>query len=301
MDLKQMEYFVRVAELGSFTRASIALDIAQPALSRQIRLFELELEQSLLVRNGRGVTTTDAGKLLLEHCRTILHQTERLREDMGRARGALIGKVALGMPPSLLKVLAVPILARFREQLPAATISIHEGLTASMQEGISSGRMDMALLYNATSSPNIDLTPLAEEELFLIAPHDTTLPATLPLRELPSYPLVMPGRPNALRMLIESELSNVGMRPTITVEIDGVNTILDLVRDGFGYAILTRNAVDSLSGANTFRLCRLLQPQIVAKVSLGLNAHRQLTATQSALMTIVREVAADKLRHVEDE
>ena len=65
MDLKQLEYFVRVAELGSFTRASIALAIAQPALSRQIRLLEVKLRQNLSTRNGRGALPTEAGQLLL--------------------------------------------------------------------------------------------------------------------------------------------------------------------------------------------------------------------------------------------
>ena len=82
MDLKQIEYFVRVAELGSFTRASVALNIAQPALSRQVRLLEVELRQNLLIRNGRGATTTEAGKMLLEHGRGILHQVQRAREDL---------------------------------------------------------------------------------------------------------------------------------------------------------------------------------------------------------------------------
>ncbi|MFN4065519.1 MAG: LysR family transcriptional regulator, partial [Parazoarcus communis] len=99
MDLKQLEYFVRVAEMGSFTRASIALDIAQPALSRQIRLLEVELRQNLLIRNGRGVTTTEAGKLLLEHARGVLHQIERAKEELSRIRGALSGRVAVGLPP----------------------------------------------------------------------------------------------------------------------------------------------------------------------------------------------------------
>ena len=73
MDLKQIEYFVRVAELGSFTRAAVVLNIAQPALSRQVRLLEVELRQNLLVRNGRGAIPTEAGKVLLEHGRGILH------------------------------------------------------------------------------------------------------------------------------------------------------------------------------------------------------------------------------------
>jgi LysR family transcriptional regulator, nitrogen assimilation regulatory protein len=89
MDLAQMEYFVRVAELSSFTRAAIVLDVAQPALSRQIRLLEVELRQTLLMRNGRGVTLTPAGQVLLEHCRGILHQVERAREELDRVRGAL--------------------------------------------------------------------------------------------------------------------------------------------------------------------------------------------------------------------
>src|SRR6478735_9829405 len=67
MDLKQLEYFVRVAELGSFTRAAAELDVAQPALSRQVRLLEVELRQALLLRNGRGAVPTEAGKLLLDH------------------------------------------------------------------------------------------------------------------------------------------------------------------------------------------------------------------------------------------
>ena len=80
MDLKQLEYFIRVAELGSFTRAGArALDIAQPALSRQVRLLEVELRQNLLLRNGRGATPTEAGQLLLDHARGILHQVERAR------------------------------------------------------------------------------------------------------------------------------------------------------------------------------------------------------------------------------
>ena len=100
MDLKQLEYFVRVAELGSFTRAAIELDVAQPALSRQVRLLEVELRQTLLVRNGRGAVATEAGKVLLEHGRGILHQVERAREDLGRLRGGLSGRVAVGLPSS---------------------------------------------------------------------------------------------------------------------------------------------------------------------------------------------------------
>ena len=81
--------------LSILTRAAHALNIAQPALSRQVRLLEVELRQTLLLRNGRGAVPTEAGKLLLDHGRGILHQVERAREDLGRVRGALAGRVAI--------------------------------------------------------------------------------------------------------------------------------------------------------------------------------------------------------------
>src|SRR5574343_1846910 len=144
MDLKQLEYFVRVAELGSFTRAAHALDVAQPALSRQVRLLEVELRQNLLVRNGRGATPTEAGKLLLDHGLSILHQVERALEELGRVRGALAGRVAIGLPPSLARVLTVPLTRAFRLDLPEASLSISEGLSAQMQSWLTEGRLDLA-------------------------------------------------------------------------------------------------------------------------------------------------------------
>jgi LysR family nitrogen assimilation transcriptional regulator len=296
MDLKQLEYFVRVAELGSFTRASILLDIAQPALSRQVRMLELEFEQNLLLRNGRGVVTTDAGKLLLEYGRGILYQVERLREELGRARGALVGHVALGLPPSLLKILAVPIFREFKENFPAAKLAIREGMSAGMHESLVSGRLDVALLYNATPSPDVDLTPLLEEELFLVSPETDSRPTTpVAIDELPDYPLIVPSRPNAIRMLIESALANLGLRPSIAFEVDGINAILDLVGEGFGYAILSQTAVANLAGERKFRLRSVQGDGLKAKLSLGMNSHRQITATQRALIELIQRVVATRL------
>lgn len=192
MDLKQIEYFVRVAELGSFTRASVVLDIAQPALSRQVRLLEVELRQNLLVRNGRGATPTEAGKLLLEHGRGILHQVERAREELGRVRGALAGRVAIGLPPSIAKVLTVPLTRAFRVKMPDAALAISEGLSVAMRESLTTGLLDIALLYNTPPAPGIEITALLEEDLFLVqrrggaqagAEADASTP--LPLGDLP--------------------------------------------------------------------------------------------------------------------
>ena len=290
MDLKQLEYFVRVAELGSFTRASIALDIAQPALSRQIRLLEVELRQNLLIRNGRGVTTTEAGRLLLEHARGILHQVERTREELDRVRGGLSGRVAVGLPPSLTKVLAVPLIGACRTALPEARLSIIEGLTATMQELLVAGRLDIALLYNPTPSPDIDANLLLEEDLFLIERkgRDNLGARPITLRDLATTPLVIPSRPNAIRTLVEVEMASIGCRPTIALEIDGVAAILDLVADGAGCAILSANAVRALGKPEAF-VARPIRPRLRSKLMLAISSRRPSTLTQQSVMALVRQ------------
>jgi LysR family transcriptional regulator, nitrogen assimilation regulatory protein len=296
MDLKQLEYFVRVAELGSFTKASLALDVAQPALSRQVRLLEVELRQNLLIRNGRGATPTDAGKLLLEHGRGILHQVERAREELGRVRGALAGRVAIGLPPSLARVLTVPLTRAFRTQLPEASLSISEGLSATMQEWLHTGRLDIAVLYNATPAPDIELTPLMEEELLLVQPRPPGLaeeppPPPAPLAEVAALPLVIPSRPNAIRMHVEAELAAIGLRPTVNLEIDGVSAILDLVADGAGAALLPRHAVGSSPRPSSYRM-RAINPPMRTRVSLATSSQRPATLTQRAALDLIAQVRA---------
>ena len=296
MDLKQLEYFVRVAELGSFTRAAGVLNIAQPALSRQVRLLEVELRQNLLLRNGRGVTTTEAGKLLLEHGRGILHQVERAREDLGRVSGALAGRVALGLPPSIAKMLTVPLTRAFRKRLPNAALSISEGLTISMQEGLQTGRLDIALLYNPQPSPDLETLPLLEEELFLIGPRQPrskTVSQPIRLKDVAALPLVIPSRPNAIRMVVETEMAGIGCKPGIGLEIDGVAAILDLVADGAGYAVLPRYALATSTRPEVYQARPIEQPSLVSRVALATAAGRTTTMTQQAMIELIQQVAAD--------
>ncbi len=297
MDLKQLEYFVRVAELGSFTRAAAALDVAQPALSRQVRLLEVELRQSLLTRNGRGAVPTEAGQLLLAHGRGILHQVERAKEELGRVRGALAGRVAVGMPSSLARVLTVPLTRAFRQQMPDASISISEGLSVAMQESLINGRLDIAVLYNAQPSPEVDAMPLMEEELLLVQARSTSSPkakaaGAIRLAEVAALPLVIPSRPNAIRMQVESEMASIGCRPTIALEIDGVSAILDLVADGAGSAVLSHNAVASSVRPAVFCVRSIREPALRTKVSLASSSQRPSTLTQQATLKLIRETVA---------
>ena len=302
MDLKQLEYFVRVAELGSFTRAAIELDVAQPALSRQVRLLEVELRQNLLVRNGRGAVPTEAGKLLLEHGRGILHQVERAKEDLGRLRGGLAGRVAVGLPNSVARVLTVPLTRAFRETLPEARLSISEGLSSSLQEGLISGRLDIVVLYNAQPSRELDLSPLMEEDLVLVEARPPGLPEDPPpgpiaLEEVAKLPLVIPTRPNAIRMHVEAEMADIGCRPQVALEIDGVSAILDLVLDGAGYAILSRNALLNSPRPSAYTARQIGTPPLRIRLSLATSLQRPATPVQKATLDLIRARAPAVVAH----
>jgi LysR family nitrogen assimilation transcriptional regulator len=287
MDLKQLEYFVRVAELGSFTRAAIALDIAQPALSRQVRLLEVELRQNLLTRNGRGAVPTEAGKLLLA-------QVERAREELGRVRGSLAGRVAIGLPTSLARVLTVPLTRAFRQNMPEASISISEGLSIALQESLVNGRLDIAVLYNAKPSPETEIFPLLEEDLLLVQARPPGLqedpgPGPISLKAVSLLPLIIPSRPNVIRMHVEAEMANIGCSPRIALEIDGVSAILDLVEDGAGCAVLSRNAVANSVRPSAFSVRTIQEPALRTKVSLATSSLRPTTLTQQSTLTLIRQ------------
>ena len=298
MDLKQIESFVRVAELGSFTRAAAVLGIAQPLLSRNVRQLEVELRKTFLLRNGRGVTLTDAGRVLLEHGRGILHQVTLAREELGRVRGALAGRVAIGLPTSLARVLTVPLTRAFRSRMPDATISISEGLSTTLQAGLTSGRLDVVVLYNAQPAPELELQAIAEEELVLVSKRPPGLaedppPGLITLKALAVLPLVIPSRPNAIRMHVEAAMAGIGCRPNIVLEIDGVSAILDLVADGAGSALLSRNAVASSIKPSAFSVRGVCDPPLRTRLAIATSAPRPTTLTQKATMTLLAKMISD--------
>ncbi|MCZ7653695.1 MAG: LysR family transcriptional regulator [Rhodocyclaceae bacterium] len=138
----------RVAELGSFSKAALILNIAQPALSRQVRLLETDLHATLLQRTGRGVVLTEAGKRLFDHSIGILQLVSRVREDIASSRDEPAGRLVVGLPPSMGRLLTLPLVEEFRRVLPKARLAIVEGLSTHLSEWISTGRVDLGLLHN---------------------------------------------------------------------------------------------------------------------------------------------------------
>lgn len=248
MDLRQLQGFVQVAELGSFTRASRLLGVAQPALSRQVRALETELHQTLFTRTGRGVTLTEPGKRLLAHGRGILQQVERARLDLEEHRGAPVGHLAIGLPPSVGRVLTAPLVVAFRDRLPQATLTVVEGPSAYVLEWLLQGRVDVALVYQAPPDPAIDRLPVFDEPLYLVSARSgrrgsAAVGPAVSLAEVAARELVIPSRPHSLRMQLETVLAAAGLKPRIGVEIESVPAILDLVQHHGLHAVLSLDAL----------------------------------------------------------
>ena len=169
MNLTQLRYFVRVAEMGSFSKAAIELDVAQPALSRQVRLLETDLRVTLLQRTGRGVLLTEAGKRLYDHAVSILQLVAHAREDISANRDEATGRIVIGLPPSMGRMLTLPLVDAFKQHLPRARLAIVEGLSAHIVEWISTGRVDLGLIHNPDANPAIETIHVLDEPLCLVS------------------------------------------------------------------------------------------------------------------------------------
>jgi LysR family nitrogen assimilation transcriptional regulator len=304
MDLKQLEYFRHVAELGSFTRAASFLSVVQPALSRQVRQLEVELGQNLFDRNGRGVVLTDAGTRLLEHTRGILMQIGRARQDLEDQRNGDSGHFVLGLPPSLGRSVTVPLVKAFGRQLPNASLATVEGLSAYMLEWLNVGRVDCALVYNAPASSSVDLQPLLDDQLFLIAPLKPITPKrqarkSLSLVDLADYPLIIPSRPHSIRMSVENALASVDRKIRVAHEIECIPAVIDLVRQGHGFAVLPLNAVKSTPWGDEVQVKPIVGPVLKTSLSIAMSAQRPKSPLMRKAIEVIRDIVRQEIRTAE--
>lgn len=292
MNLKQLEYFVSVAELGSFSKAALALDIAQPALSRQVRALEVELRETLLLRNGRGVSLTEAGQRLFDHSVAILNQVSQAREDMGARRDEPVGGITIGLPPSIGRQLTLPLIDGFRRQLPKARLAIVEGLSSHIAEWLASGRIDLGLVYNPDNAAHLAIKPLLKEPLCLVsaATGRDTARGPLPLKSLARYPLVVPERQHVIRRLLESQATLAGLALDIAWEVSSIAAIIDLVCAGYGHAVLNASAVVASGRADELIARPIIDPVLDSVLCLAVPAHRRATPLQRHAATLLTEL-----------
>jgi LysR family nitrogen assimilation transcriptional regulator len=247
MNVRQLQYFLQIAELRSFTRAANVLHIAQPALSRQIRALEEELGTALFHRFERGVTLTEAGLLLRERAATILFDLERLRDDIA-ARGAdPRGEVSLGMPPSMREMITVPLATELRSRHPQVTLHLFEGISVFLNEQVRLGKMDCAVVSDLEPLAQVESEPLVSEQLYLLAPPGAALHVDQPvtLEKVSEQTLILTSRPNSLRLIVENALSAAQLPLRIAIDGNSTAAMIDLVAQGVGCSVLPYCAADA--------------------------------------------------------
>lgn len=292
MNLKQLEYFVNVAELGSFSKAALILNIAQPALSRQVRLLETDLRVTLLMRNGRGVVLTEAGKRLFDHSVGILQLVSRVREDIQATRDEPAGRIVVGLPPSMGRLLTLPLVESFRRTLPQARLAVVEGLSSHLTEWISTGRVDLGLLYNPEPQSALEITPVLDEPLGLVSPagKEGAKKAAMNFADLIRYPLIVPERTHSIRKLLETQAALAGHKLNVALEMSSVQSILELVRAGHGHAVLSPIALATSGYPRAFMFRPLQQPSLKSTLCLAVSAHKPATPLGKHVFRLLREL-----------
>lgn len=295
MDLRQLECFVRVAELGSFSRAAAVLNAGQPGLSRAIRALEADLGRTLFYRNGRGVTLTDPGARLLAYAKGILHQLDGARSALRGTDTDVAGKLAIGLPPSVGRVATVALVRSFRERFPNAQLAIVEGLTVPLQERLLAGHIDLGVFHNPAPSPLLEIEPLLTEALCLVSAAGAVRrrPHRIAFRALEDFGLIFPSAPHPIRSLVETEAARRGVRLNVVLEIDAVSSILQLVAEGYGHAVVPHTVVRAgLLRDGEFMARPIERPALASLVALVKPARRPMTILAQRTAELIREVVA---------
>jgi LysR family nitrogen assimilation transcriptional regulator len=296
MDLRQLQYFVQVASLGGFNRAAEVLRIAQPALSRQIRLLEQELGVCLLERTSRGVTTTEAGDVLLARATNVLESIKEIRTSLsGLASQQMNGSVSIGMSSSVSSLLALPLREAAAEKYPGITLKIFEGFSSLLHEWVRSGSIDLAVLYGAQQDAALRYEPVVRENIHLIVSPSSQEARLeqIATRELSSMTLILPHRPHIRRDVLDA----AGITGYKTIEVDVHDLLVHYVVTGKGAAVMPLKSVETEVKAGIVSTVPICSPMLQQIMSLcwanGKENMRQAQAIRDLIRQLTRDLVAN--------
>ena len=298
LNLRDLRYFVAVAENGSILAASEKLHVAQPSISVRIRTLEGDLGVALFERRPRGVVLTEEGEELLVHARLILNSEETARESLRRHAVSPVGTVNFGVPTSLSSVLSVPLVEEALDKLPNVRLRIVESMTGHIIEWLRNGQLDLGLVFVDNPISGVQTERLLTEDLHVAAANAKDLEPLVNSRgevtmaKLAGVPLILPTERHGLRSLIDHHLRRHGVASRVTIETDAFLQIQRLVQRGHGMTILSLAALRDELLTPPLVTARIVRPTIERSVSLAHADDRPLT---KAAREIAR-LAASQLR-----
>ncbi|GBQ87469.1 LysR family transcriptional regulator [Gluconacetobacter johannae DSM 13595] len=297
LDIRRLQAFVKIIDLGSISRAADLLNIAQPALSQQLAALESAFKQKLVIRSKSGVTPTTAGLELYRHAQTLIKQLDRAMVEISSGVGPLVGKVSVGLSPySAGSTLAVDLLQRVRSRLPGITLHLTESFDDIYSELIMTGRLDMAVIHGSGPIKGVVFTPLMKEDFFLLAPLSLEFPqdstGAVQLADIVDIPLLVPPKHNFVRSRIDMAFLRKQLKPNIIAEIEALLTLQESIAEGIGSTILPWSVASRIVVPDRSRIYPLRNPVIQEDVSLCIPE----TVPETEASVAVREQLIDLAR-----
>jgi DNA-binding transcriptional LysR family regulator len=291
MELRQLEYFVAVAEEQNFTRAAERVHISQSGVSAQIRQLERELGAELFDRSARTATLTVAGKAALEHARAALAATRAVSQAVGEVSSLIQGRVIVGMVIGCTITPLFDALAAFRLAHPGVEVSLLEADSDRLADDVRAGAVDLALVGTATATPDgLDALTIISERLVLAVPagHPLATRRRVSLRDLDAYPIVCMPPGTGLRTVFDRACAARQVEPVIALQASAADAIADLAARGLGVAILS----ESMAERYTDRLTARTIDDVTAPALLALVWSRTSNPAVRALLGHCRRAFA---------
>jgi LysR family nitrogen assimilation transcriptional regulator len=295
MDLRQIRYFIAIAEKGGLSAASEVVHVAQPALSTQIANLEEELGVKLFERHGRGVKLTSAGAIFLRHAYIIRDQVAAAKREVTESLPEPSGIVYAGLPMTTSNVLAVPIIEHVRKSYPKVDLRIVDGMSGDVVNWLIEGRLDVAVLYEPHHTVAGSALPLVEDELFLVGLDSPELAelAEIGFSELARFPQIVSSDQHALRRLLDATAMRLRSPLTYIQTIDSIPQQRELVLRGIGYTILPRIAFADIPQAERLRFVPIRNPDMRLRSWLALTPKREPSRAARCVHAIIQQVILD--------
>lgn len=289
MELQQVRYFIRIAELGSFSRAAQQLNVAQPALSRHVQSLEAEFGTLLLARTTRGVSVTEAGRALVEHGLELLNGADALRDAVYRASLQPGGEVSVGLPPTFSPEAAKNFVDDCYVTFPKIRLRVVEGYSVFLEEWLDRGELDIAIISNRPSAQRFETTELYREDFLLVGRLQDALTSreTVTREDIAGLDLVLP---RSYREIISEQLGPDMFRRA--TEVDNFAIILDMVDRGLAASFLPRSQTEQDEWRGRFAV-RPIGPRAPYRSFLVASKSR---GPRSAAVVAVRDAMIKRLK-----
>lgn len=285
MDLRRLEVFSKVAELGSFSRAAEALFLTQPTISEHVRALEVEVGLPLLDRLGRGATPTPAGRVMLDYAHRLLKLAEEARQAIDRFQGRMSGPLVVGGSTIPGEYVLPGLMGQFKAKYPDITISLRVGSSRQVSEWVDEGRVEIGVVGARPALRSLTARELMNDELVVVVPagHAWASRRTIGLADVRSEPLIVREPGSGSREALERALREAGTDLDafrVAGEIGSTQAVKQLVRAGVGVTIISRRAVEDECRAG-FVSCVKVRDLKIAR-SFYLVTHRERTRSPLA-------------------